>query len=191
MSRPRKPVSEPIETEAKIRVASLTPIRRRLAASGARRVSPRTAEINTLYDAPDGTLRAQGKSFRLRRYGRQGVLTLKGAATVARGLKSRVELETEVESPETLASILISLGFVAMFRYEKFRETWSLGRVAICLDDTPLGAFVEIEGTGTSIHRVARKLSLGRHLFLGDSYPALWVAAGKTGDMVFKPGKRA
>lgn len=114
-------------------------------------------------------------------------MTLKGPARAEGGLKSRVELETQVTSPEMLAEILLSLGFNARFRYEKFREVWTLHGTAICLDETPMGRFVEIEGSEAAIHRVARLLNLSAADFLTASYPALWVASGRTEHMTFPP----
>jgi adenylate cyclase class 2 len=126
----------------------------------------------------------------VRRYGEKGVVTLKGAAVLERGLKSRTELETRVASPEVLADILSSLGFLPLFRYEKFREVWSLGAAEVCLDETPLGRFVEIEGAEAAIHAAAAHLKLVAREFLTDSYPALWMASGRRGDMVFPPKAR-
>ena len=185
MSSLRKPVSDPVETEAKIRVPSFVAVKRRIVAAGGRLMSARTLETNTLLDSMSGVIRSVGKSFRVRRYGRQGSVTLKGVARVAGGVKSRVELETEVASPEVLAQILASLGFFPQFRYEKFREVWKVGGAVLCLDDTPLGRFVEIEGTSAAIHRVAAQLGIGPDRFLSASYPALWYQAGRTGDMTF------
>ncbi len=193
MSSLRKPVSDPVETEAKIRVPSFVAVKRRIVSMGGRLMSARTLETNTLFDSMSGMIRSSGKSFRVRRYGRQGSVTLKGVARVAGGVKSRVELETEVASPEVLTRILASLGFLPQFRYEKFREVWKVGGAVLCLDDTPLGRFVEIEGTSAAIHRVAAQLGIGPDRFLSASYPALWFAAGRTGDMTFaaKPGVEA
>jgi adenylate cyclase class 2 len=190
MAPKRKPAVSPVETEAKIRVPSIAAIRRRLVAAGARKRSARALETNTLFDSADRSLLSQGKSFRVRRYGAEGLVTLKGAARVAGGLKSRSEVETEVASPEVMTEILNSLGFLSLFRYEKFREVWSLGGALICLDETPAGDFAEIEGTETSIRRVARKLALDSGAFLSASYPALWAASGGTGDMLFPATKR-
>ncbi len=184
----RKPVSSPVvETEAKIHVPSFVAIKRRMVAGGGRVLTARTLETNTLFDTVSGSLRARGNSFRIRRYGAQGSVTLKGAPRVLGGLKSRVELETQVESPEVLAQILMSLGLVPLFRYEKFREVWKMGQALVCLDQTPLGRFVEIEGTSEAIHSVAARLGLSANRFLSASYPALWFEAGRRGDMAFAP----
>ena len=183
----RRSASNPVETEAKIRVASFGPIRRKISALGGRLKIRRTLERNTLLDAAGGPLRAAGKSFRVRSYGDTGAITLKGVARVVGGIKSRQELETEVASPEMLARILNELGFRPQFQYEKFREVWELDQSVICLDETPIGRFAEIEGAAREIHRVASLLGLSPECFLSDSYPALWFAAGRTGDMVFGP----
>ncbi len=185
MSSKRKPASSPVETEAKIRVPSLLPVKRKIRKSGGRLLQARTFEANTLFDVPDGGLRASGRSFRVRRYGAQGVVTLKGVARVSGGVKSREELETQVASPEVFSEILHALGFVPQFRYEKFREMWKVGSTVVCLDETPLGAFVEIEGALSAIGRVARFLGLDLKDSLSDSYPALWSGAGRLDAMVF------
>ena len=190
MTPKRKPAAIPLETEAKIRVPSFLAVKRRVAALGGRRVSARALETNTLFDSPRGSLRAAGKAFRVRRYGASGSITLKGVARVFGGLRSREELETEVSGPEAIAQILVSLGFVPQFRYEKFREVWRMGQTLICLDETPVGRFVEVEGKAAAIHRVAAQLGLGAHRFLSSSYPRLWAESGKTGDMVFAPRSR-
>lgn len=185
-------VPNPVETEAKIRVRSFGAIRRRIESAGGRMLSARMRETNTLFDRA-GALAAGGRSFRVRRYGDKGSVTLKGRAEVQGGLKSRVELETEVASPEILADILISLGFAPQFRYEKFREVWRLRGTAVCLDETPIGRFLEIEGRAAAVHKVALELGFSAREFLSASYPALWLAAGRGGDMTFpaRAGQRS
>lgn len=180
-----------METEAKIRVPSLPPVKTKILRAGGRLLQARTFEGNTLFDVAGGGLRASGRSFRIRRYGAQGVVTFKGVARVSGGVKSRDELETEVASPEVFSEILHALGFVPQFRYEKFREMWKVGSTVVCLDETPLGAFVEIEGALSAIGRVARSLGLDLKHSLSDSYPALWTAAGRVGPMVFPRPARA
>lgn len=160
--------------------------------TGGRRLKPRALETNVLFDTPSGSLRAQGRSLRVRLYGAEGSVTLKGAASAEGGIKTRQELETGVTSAQTLTEILLSLGFAPAFRYEKFREVWEMGSTAICLDETPMGLFVEIEGARAGIRRVAATLGFGPAEFMSASYPALWAAEGGSGAMVFPPAaKRA
>jgi adenylate cyclase class 2 len=174
-----------VETEAKIRVSSLPAVKKKIRAGGGRLLNRRTFEANTLFDAPGGELRASGRSFRVRRYGSKGSVTLKGVARVFGGVKSREELETHVDSPEVLARILHAIGFVPQFRYEKYREIWKVGSTVVCLDETPLGHFVEIEGALSAISRVAKILGLDAANSLSDSYPALWFGSGRRDHMVF------
>jgi len=187
MTPKRKPASNPVETEAKIRVTTFTAVKRRLGRSRARVVSTRALEVNTLFDSPASHLRASGRSFRVRAYGGSGSVTLKGVARVVDGLKSRTELETQVKDPATLQRILLELGYRPQFRYEKFREVWKIGRTLVCLDETPIGRFVEIEGACPDVHRTAATLGLGAAPILTASYPALWGESGRRGDMLFAP----
>jgi len=191
MPSKRTPAESPVETEAKIPVASFTVVRRRIENQGGRLTKARTHETNALFDSADRSVTSSGRSLRVRTYGLDGSLTLKGVARVEGGIKSRMELESAVQSPEKLTQILVSLGFMPQFRYEKFREVWKLGRSVICLDETPIGRYVEIEGTASEIHRVAGLLSLSPKTFTSASYPALWFASGRLGDMVFPRRKRS
>lgn len=173
------------ETEVKIAVPSLAKIRRALLALGATVEHASAIERNTLFDRPTGELGAQLSTLRVRSYGRGGALTFKGPARIEDGLKRRLEIESEVLDPRAVEKIAVLLGFLPSFRYEKKRAVLKLGRAVICLDETPLGSFVEIEGTKTAILSVARRLGLDPSRFLATSYPAMWRAAGRRGDMVF------
>lgn len=146
-------------------------------------------EANTLFDDGARSLRARGSTLRVRAYGRGGSLTYKGPATFLRGVKTRREVETEVAEPVALGFVLASLGYEPVFRYEKKREIWRVGRAHVCLDDTPLGPYVEVEGARSEIERLAAKLRLPRP-WIAESYPGLWAAAGRAGDMTFGRTRR-
>jgi adenylate cyclase class 2 len=103
------------------------------------------------------------------------------------GVKSREERETGVGDPDALEGILHRLGYRTVFRYQKYRESWSQGGQAIEIDDTPIGTFLEIEGDTEGIHRVATALGYSATDYMLESYVALFFAGGGTGDMVF-PG---
>ena len=83
------------EIEIKFRVNDLHGLTRRLRAAKFRRVTPRTHEMNTLYDLPGLPLRKRGDLLRLRKYGNDWVLTHKAKGKVGRH-KTRVEMETKV-----------------------------------------------------------------------------------------------
>jgi adenylate cyclase, class 2 len=136
----------PQEVEIKFRVADLRALARKLRAAGFRLVTPRTHEMNTLYDLPGEILRQRKELLRLRKYGSTWTLTHKSGTTRARH-SSRVELETEVADGKMLDLILRALGYAPSFRYEKFRAEWSDGKGQVVVDETPIGNFCEIEGT--------------------------------------------
>lgn len=159
--------------------------RKALGRAGARLVEGRAFEDNLLFDDPRGDLRGGGSILRLRRVPGGGSLTFKGARRVQDGLKTREEIETEVKDPDALELVLQRLGFRPAFRYQKYRETWSLHDQTVVVDETPIGDFIEIEGSPEGIHRVAQALGFSRADYLTDSYVGLFFASGGQGDMVF------
>jgi adenylate cyclase, class 2 len=185
VSGPREDAKPPRETEIKLRAGDLGAVRETLRTLGARPVRERHFEDNLLFDDAAGSLHAQGNVLRLRRTARGGVLTFKGPREVSEGVKSREERETDVADAEALDGILRRLGYRPVFRYQKYRESWSHAGQAIELDETPIGAFVEIEGDEAGIHAVARALGYGPADYLGDSYVGLFITTGGRGDMVF------
>jgi adenylate cyclase class 2 len=163
------------EIEIKFRISDLAGLTRRLQAAKFLLVTPRTQEINTLYDVPGQALRRRGDLLRLRRYGKDWVLTHKAKGTVGRH-KTRVETETKVADGETMHTILLALGFQPTFRYEKFRAEWSDGRGHMVVDETPIGNFGEIEGPARWIDKTANALGIGRDHYLTDTYAGLFFA---------------
>ena len=175
------------ETEIKLRVADVSAARDALARAGAALARARHLEDNVLYDDGYGSLRTAGTVLRLRTTPDGGVLTFKGPREDHDGLKSREERETGVADPEALRAILGRLGFRPLFRYQKYRETWRHRGQEIEVDETPIGAFLEIEGDVEGIHAVAKELGFSRADYVLESYVALFFAGGGRGDMVF-PG---
>jgi adenylate cyclase class 2 len=181
-----------VETEVKIQVRDVATIRDALRGIGAELVHERVLEDNTLYDDPARRLTNRGEVLRVRRLGERGVLTFKGPRREAvSGIKSRTELETTIGDPARAGEILAALGFVPRFRYQKYRETWSWGGCEIVVDETPVGPYIEIEGTEDEIHAAARALGYGPDAYVSQSYAALFLAAGGRGDMLFPEGDRS
>jgi adenylate cyclase, class 2 len=166
-------VKAPVETEIKLPVEDLDALRQELARSGARLEAARHRQDDALYDA-GGRLERAGCALRLRRTPTGALLTYKGPATQTGGIKSRREIETTVEDAGAIDALLDALGFVAVFRYEKRRETWSFGGCEIALDETPIGSFIEIEGTPAAIASVLDRLGMDPTPAIPESYPALY-----------------
>jgi adenylate cyclase class 2 len=173
------------ETEVKLRVASPEDARALLHLIGAETRRGRHLEDNLLFDHPSLRLAEAGVVLRLRRTDREGWLTYKGPRHDHDGMKSRREIETTVGDPDRLQEILETLGFTPTFRYQKYRESYGWRGAEIEVDETPLGAFLEIEGPPAVIHEAAAALGRGPADYLSESYPGLWWAAGRTGDMLF------
>ena len=163
----------PREVEIKFLVADPKSLERKLRAAGFRRVTPRTHEMNTLYDLPGFPLRRRGELLRVRRYAKKWTLTHKSAARPGRH-KSRAETETVVRDGAKLEGILRALGFQPTFRYEKFRSEWSDGHGHVLLDETPIGNLAEIEGTPRWIDRTAKKLGVAPEDYITASYAGLF-----------------
>jgi adenylate cyclase class 2 len=163
------------EIEIKFRVSDLRALTRRLRSAKFRLVTPRTHEMNTLYDLPSLELRKRGDLLRLRKYGPDWVLTHKAKGTTGRH-KTRVETETQVADGQKMDAILHALGFRPTFRYEKFRADWSDGKGHVVLDETPIGNFGEIEGPARWIDQTAKLLGIGRADYITDTYAGLFFA---------------
>jgi adenylate cyclase class 2 len=180
-------MGEPRETEIKLRLASVEAARDSLRRIGARLVRARHFEDNVLFDDATGSLRASGTVLRLRRTPYGAVLTFKGPREMEGGVKSREERETTVGDADEALAIVRSLGYRPQFRYQKHRETWTHRGQEIEVDETPIGAFLEIEGDAEGIHAVAAELGFSRSDYVAESYVGLFFAGGGQGDMVF-PG---
>ena len=174
-----------VESEIKLRTRGPEAARAAVAGLGARRVRPRHFEDNVLLDDATGRLRTGGRLLRLRRTPQGGHLTYKGPRLDSGEVKAREEIEVSVGEPDDLQALLAALGLRPVFRYQKYRETYSWKDVEIVVDETPVGTFLEVEGPVEGIHAAAAALGYRRADYITDSYAGLFVAAGGTGDMVF------
>ena len=147
------------EIEQKYRLRSPGFTRKVLKRLGARMVF-RKKEVNDIWDF-EGRFLTRGTVLRLRRYGRQrsGLLTCKGPR-VAGQYKKRLETELSVDCGK-MSDILSWLGFERVAYYEKKREEYVIGKCHVTLDHiSGAGWFLEIEGSPSQIHSLARKLGL-------------------------------
>jgi adenylate cyclase class 2 len=163
------------EVEIKFRIADIERLVARLRQLGFQQVTPRTHEMNTLFDLPGHPLRDRGDVLRLRKYGETWVLTHKAKSKKQDGAhKTRIETETRVENGEQMEAILGALQFEPSFRYEKFRAEWKGGQGNVVIDETPIGTFGEIEGPPEWIDSVARDLQIHRKDYITETYAGLF-----------------
>ncbi len=176
------------ETEIKLRVADLPALIRKLGRLGAR-CRGRVLERNVLYDTPDSDFRRRGRLLRVRFEtpapstsipgGLQRVrITSKCPAPDSVRSRYKVKLERELvaRSLPGLPVKLRSLGLRPGFIYEKFRTTFRLAGLHLDLDETPVGAFLEIEGAPKAIDRIARALGFSPRDYIRSTYWDLYAA---------------
>src|SRR3954454_12081546 len=163
----------PNEVEIKFAVPDLKEIRRKLKSLKFREVTPRTPEMNTLYDRPSRPLRQRGEVLRIRKFGDGWKLTHKAKGKDGRH-KTRKETETKIEDGRRLEEVFAAIGFKPAFRYQKFRSEWTDGTGHVVLDETPVGMFGEIEGPPRWIDRVAKTLGVRREQYITKSYAELF-----------------
>ncbi len=178
------------EIEIKFRVADTRALARKLRGAGFRIVTPRTHEMNTLYDLPGEILRARKELLRIRKYGSEWFLTHKSKGKIGRH-STRVEVETGVADGKKMDVILRALGYSPSFRYEKFRAEWTDGKGQVVVDETPIGNFCEIEGAPRWIDATAKKLGVNTADYIMKNYATLfldWKAQTRSpaGEMTFK-----
>ena len=186
----------PIETEVKIRLLKLTELRNRLLLLSPVLISERHFEDNLVLDDADGSLRLRRCLLRVRKTKAKESVTFKGPPLPSAQFKRREELETEVINADILLQIFAQIGLRIWFRYQKYREEYELtasGTLKVALDSTPIGDYMELEGSEEGIRTVAAALGYPESGFLRDSYYALFAQfceeTGRApGHMVFTTG---
>lgn len=150
-----------IETEVKVLVESLEPIRRRLKFLGFEKVRC-TRENDIYYNDSEGSFSRTGEILRIRK-STVSTLTYKRPIP-SRQTKARVEYNSDIRDPEMVCKILQSLGFKSWKTIIKRREMWKSNGVSVNLDYVrSLGKFVEIEMIGQNRQEISR---IEKNLFL-------------------------
>ncbi len=125
-------------------------------------------ETNIRFDDAAGTLKAGRKLLRLRQDSACRLTVKIPPETSSHSMrddwtgqfKIYREYEVTVSDFQTMSAMLEQLGFYPRQTYEKHRETFRFCDTELCLDTLPYGHFIEIEGEGEDIRRVAHLLGL-------------------------------
>jgi adenylate cyclase class 2 len=187
-----------IETEIKLGVEDAASGRALLRRAGFRISRRKVFEANTVFDMPQRTLRDAGCLLRVRQAGRKATLTYKGQPDANARHKSREELEVEIPNAATVAAIVERLGFEPIFRYEKYRTEYRQpgGGGIATLDETPIGVYLELEGSADWIDLTAKQLGYREDEYILASYASLHMSWRRLwgvppADMVFERSDRA
>ena len=146
------------EIEVKFLEVSHDEVRGKLRVLGAQCEQPMTQMRRMIFDYPDGRLRVNSASVRVRDEGNKIRVSYKQMKDhVANG---SFELDFTVDSYEKAGELFERLGLKKISEQETKRETWRLDDCEVVLDEWPwLKPFIEIEGPSeASIKAVAAKL---------------------------------
>jgi adenylate cyclase, class 2 len=169
-----------LEIEVKLRIANREGLPARLKKLGFSELCHRQFEDNWILDSRGKRLLREHCLLRLRHFEGKSFVTFKGPKTASRHFKIREELETEVAEGEKFHQILDRLGFIAVFRYQKYRSIFVRAhpqeskRLIITIDETPIGDYLEIEGSTENIRTISGQLGYRPRDFVTQSYLELY-----------------
>ena len=178
-----------VEREIKLKYDTVDSARAAVLAAGATPLLGRRLQEDALLDTEDESLRRRRCVLRIRVENGNSRITFKGPVQPS-VMKVRDEFETIVGDGVLLQRIFEELGFHVWFRYEKYREEFCHEEVIVAVDETPVGVFVEIEGSEQGIASTAEALGKTTSDYISESYRGLFLKlrgeCGLTGqDMVF------
>jgi adenylate cyclase class 2 len=179
-----------VEREIKLSFESVDEARTAVLAAGATPLLCRRLQEDSLLDTEEESLRRRRCVLRIRVENGKSRITFKGPVQPSI-MKLRDEFETVIGDGVLLLHIFEELGFHVWFRYEKYREEFAHEDVIVAIDETPVGVFVEIEGSEHGIAAMAEALGRTPDEYVLDSYRGLFLkhreAFGLSGtDMLFR-----
>ncbi|MEO6213938.1 MAG: class IV adenylate cyclase [Vicinamibacterales bacterium] len=172
------PTDRPVEREIKLRFGSADEARAAVIAAGGTPLLGRRLQEDALLDSPSEALGQRRCALRVRMEAGRSRLTFKGPLLPG-PMKLREELETVIGDGPMLLRVLEELDFRVWFRYEKYREEFTFADVIIAIDETPIGVFVEVEGTEAGINAMATALGRTPSDYIVDSYRGLFLLHGR------------
>lgn len=146
-----------LEIEVKFYVREAEVLQRQIVATGAVGRG-RFFETNHCFDDDSGRLTQSASLLRLRQDDRTRLTFKAPPGQTDPRFKVYREDEVVVSDFDAMTRILEGLGFRRRQVYEKWRETFVLEGTLLCIDTLPFGSFIEIEGTGEAIIRMAAQL---------------------------------
>jgi len=175
----------PIETEVKIKINAVEPIKQKLLEMKAELYKKRALQTDIYLD--NGRLRKKDQTLKIRD---NAIFTYKGPSQKKNNIRSNEEIEIMIDNAAHLQLLLERLGYKQYWKKERYRESYLVNMTQICIDETPMGNFIEIEGKKENIVDIAKQLGFSQKNFIADGYGKLWREFAKQnkrkGDMVFQ-----
>lgn len=165
----------PHETEVKIRIPNIESTRTLLESLSFILETELQEEVSTLWDR-EGSLKAHDAALRLRIYKGRTSLTFKGPRIPHPEFKIRPESEVTVSDPIQMESILRNLGYQPVLSMIKQREIWRRPELVACIDLTPFGCFLEVEGEAPALKLALETLCTDPGRIEKRDYPTLYEA---------------
>jgi len=158
------------EIEVKIKISDPKSLQKKIITQGAQLLSPRHLEENIFYDFPSQDLHKKRNALRLRRIHKKGYLTFKGPPQKSRKFKIREEYETEIKNVKQLQKILKNLGLNPVFQYKKHRTILKKKNLVVCIDETDIGNYIELEGEQNEIVKFSKGMGFSKNDFIKLDY---------------------
>ena len=176
-------MNTPIEREIKLRYPTCNEARLAVDGLEGSPLRDRRLQDDYLLDLPNGELQHQDCALRVRieKSDITNQSTYETTTVTFKGpplpdvMKVREELETTVGNGKLFLRILVKAGWNVWFRYQKYREEFKRDDVVIAIDETPVGAFVELEGNELTIRSLASALGRTTDDYIIGSYRQLYV----------------
>ncbi len=162
------------EIETKIKVSNINSLLEILNTPPFSVVKERYFENNWCYDFDDKRLTKKDILLRLRKINNTITITLKGPTYKNKGIKHRKEWEVVVSDGNNIKIIFRNIGLKKIFGYQKYRTVFKYKDSLICLDETPIGNFLELEGKEEEIMEIASLLGYSINDFIPLSYSSLF-----------------
>ena len=172
-----------IEREIKLRYTTCNEARLAVDGLEGSPLRDRRLQDDYLLDLPNDELKHHDCTLRVRieKTDRADKSTFETTTVTFKGpplpgiMKVREELETTVGNGKLFLRILMKAGWNVWFRYQKYREEFKRDDVVIAIDETPVGAFVELEGNELTIRSLASALGRTTDDYIIGSYRQLYV----------------
>ncbi len=158
-----------MEYEAKFKIKNKKPIIEKL-------MNLRAVDLGCNTET-DLHLQLNNKAVRIRKTGKEGLITIKRLVPTAERAKVREEIQTKVADVDELIRIFKDIGFKEVKRIQKIRHTFKLKRGLVLVDKLPfMGYYIEIETDSfKKLKQISQILDLDYSKAITNSYLNMFV----------------